>query len=415
MYIDGHKRVDIVAYWQAFAYQWAGYKLHFQFWDDNGNPLPCLTNSHCLILVTHDESTFYQNDEWKTCWNHQDRQPCPKPKGDRQSLMVSDFLTSEWGCLHDGNKCTFLFYILFHSLLISLQRGPHRFQTRKELWRIFQCATTYCPSWSCNWYLRGQGKWPCPGLVHVWQCFQPPEACFWCHLCNQDGQKCVQLNCFFFVLSMFLEIPSISGCTTWMGHGCAMASTLWQVSHNHFTSQMTTPIIQGGSRVWDKSFTSVAFGPMLASLSTVLASILRDRLLVAAATSSIPSMISQCRSCCSKSISNHIVIYVTTIQSITASSTSLSGTGVWWSISFALLAGQGLLGRWKRRCWHVSIMSPLNKFKGMFPLLFLFQDWNLFADLQTGPHALFSCIVTVCPAYKQHGPTRNTMAIAFSL
>jgi hypothetical protein len=104
MYIDGHERDNVVAYRQAFVDRWAEYETRFQFWDDNGDPLPCPSDLHPLILVTHDESVFFQNDERKTCWNHQDSRPAPKPKGEGQSLMISDFLTAEWGCLCDGNR-----------------------------------------------------------------------------------------------------------------------------------------------------------------------------------------------------------------------------------------------------------------------------------------------------------------------
>lgn len=100
IYIDGYERDDVVAYRNTFAKQWAGYESRFQIWDDDGNPLPRLSDSFPLILVTHDESTFFQNDEQKTSWSYQDSQPAPKPKGEGQSLMVSDFLTADWGCLH---------------------------------------------------------------------------------------------------------------------------------------------------------------------------------------------------------------------------------------------------------------------------------------------------------------------------
>jgi hypothetical protein len=110
MYIDGHERDDVVAYRQAFVYRWAAeYETRFQFWDQNGNPLPRLSDSRCLILITHDESIFYQNDERTSCWSHQDSRPAPKPKGEGQSLMVSDFLTTEWGRLRDDNR----FFLLF--------------------------------------------------------------------------------------------------------------------------------------------------------------------------------------------------------------------------------------------------------------------------------------------------------------
>jgi len=99
-----------VAYRQAFVYQWADYEAHFQIWDSNGIPYPHHpTDSRPLILITHDESMFFQNDERQTCWNHQDSQPTPRPKGDGQSLMVSDFLMAEWGCLCDGSRCVILF------------------------------------------------------------------------------------------------------------------------------------------------------------------------------------------------------------------------------------------------------------------------------------------------------------------
>ena len=109
MYIDGHERDDVVAYRQAFVDRWAEYEPRFQIWDADGNPLPCLSDSRPLILVTHDESIFFQNDERTTCWSHQDSRPSPKPKGDGQSLMVSDFLTAEWGRLRDSERFVFFF------------------------------------------------------------------------------------------------------------------------------------------------------------------------------------------------------------------------------------------------------------------------------------------------------------------
>ena len=108
MYIDGHERDDVVAYRQAFVYRWVDYEVRFQLWDTNGNPLQVppthLFNPRPLILVTHDESVFFQNDERTTLWSHQDSRPSPKPKGDGQSLMVSDFLTAEWGRLRDNKR-----------------------------------------------------------------------------------------------------------------------------------------------------------------------------------------------------------------------------------------------------------------------------------------------------------------------
>jgi hypothetical protein len=88
--------------------RWAEYERCFHIWNNadagtmlvhpSSHPLP-------LILVTHDKSTFYQNDQRKTHWGHQYSWPTPQPKGEGQSLMVSEFLTSKWGCLCNGNKC----------------------------------------------------------------------------------------------------------------------------------------------------------------------------------------------------------------------------------------------------------------------------------------------------------------------
>ena len=137
MYIDGHEREDVVAYRKAFVERWAGYENHFQFWDDNANPLSRPSpsdesDSSPLILVTHDESTFFQNDERKTSWSHQDSRPAPKPKGEGQSLMISDFLTPEWGRLRDENRSVSFFFLFIMLVVNDLQRGPHCVQTREE-------------------------------------------------------------------------------------------------------------------------------------------------------------------------------------------------------------------------------------------------------------------------------------------
>jgi len=117
MYIDGHERDDVVAYQDTFVNRWAKYEQRFHIWNnmDVDSMLtrpPC--NSLPLILVTHDESTFYQNDERKTCWGHQDSRPAPQPKGEGQSLMISDFLTAEWGRLCTSDRCIihFLSFLL---------------------------------------------------------------------------------------------------------------------------------------------------------------------------------------------------------------------------------------------------------------------------------------------------------------
>jgi hypothetical protein len=50
---------------------------------------------------------FYQNDFQKTHWIADTNKATPLPKGDGQSIMVSDFWTAEWGRLCVGNESVF--------------------------------------------------------------------------------------------------------------------------------------------------------------------------------------------------------------------------------------------------------------------------------------------------------------------
>ena len=86
-----------------------------------------------LVLVTHDESTFYQNNCRKTVWAQKTSRPTPQPKGDGQSIMVSDFLTFEWGRLRDGKESvhhhlsSFLFiYFVFREACVIFKTGKNR-------------------------------------------------------------------------------------------------------------------------------------------------------------------------------------------------------------------------------------------------------------------------------------------------
>src|SRR6267154_6705933 len=72
LYIDGHEREDVMAYRCAFVEQWKTYELRFHQWDNDGHELPRPNGFPVpdgllfrLVLVTHDESTFYQNDHCK--------------------------------------------------------------------------------------------------------------------------------------------------------------------------------------------------------------------------------------------------------------------------------------------------------------------------------------------------------------
>ena len=73
MYIDGHECEDVVKYQEEFMVHWKDYEKRFFIYNNNGEvlskpvgfPVPQISWFR-LILVTHDESTFYETDRCKT-------------------------------------------------------------------------------------------------------------------------------------------------------------------------------------------------------------------------------------------------------------------------------------------------------------------------------------------------------------
>ncbi|KIY48762.1 hypothetical protein FISHEDRAFT_8255, partial [Fistulina hepatica ATCC 64428] len=146
MYIDGHERDDVVAYRQEFLGRWKEYERRMVTYDsETGEPtfpkgFPITPGTPFrLILITQDECTFYANDQRKLVWNHLSTMPTPLPKGEGQSIMVSDFLTSDWGRLTDGDEdCRVLFraganrdgYFKVEDLIAQVDRGIDIFEGR---------------------------------------------------------------------------------------------------------------------------------------------------------------------------------------------------------------------------------------------------------------------------------------------
>jgi len=69
MYIDGYERDDVVEYRDAFIAWWKGYEKRMVTYDKDGNADNKLLGfavppgqAFKLILVTHDELMFYEND-----------------------------------------------------------------------------------------------------------------------------------------------------------------------------------------------------------------------------------------------------------------------------------------------------------------------------------------------------------------
>ena len=130
MYLDGHKRLDVVKYREVFVRRWMQYEQQFFWWDHDGNELPCPNGFPVsgairlfhLILITYDESTFFQNDEHNTRWSHAISKSNLKAKGHGQLLMVSNFLTPNWGQLCDGDN-----YVIGTSESFIISHSPHSF------------------------------------------------------------------------------------------------------------------------------------------------------------------------------------------------------------------------------------------------------------------------------------------------
>ena len=110
MYLDGHEREDVVTYQKAFLDRWAEYEKQMLTYDKDGlvNTSPAgfeVPGSHFqLVLVTHEESTFYANDRCRTRWTHANETPTPEHIGEGATLMVLDFLVPEWGWLKDDEE-----------------------------------------------------------------------------------------------------------------------------------------------------------------------------------------------------------------------------------------------------------------------------------------------------------------------
>ena len=110
MYIDGHEQEDVINYRKKFVQRWKEYEKQFVIYDNKGwvvsqpHGFAVPGVQFHLILVTHDELTFYENDCRKTKWVHEKEKAATEKKGEGQSIMVSDFLTVKWGWLKDGKK-----------------------------------------------------------------------------------------------------------------------------------------------------------------------------------------------------------------------------------------------------------------------------------------------------------------------
>ncbi|KAJ7660876.1 hypothetical protein DFH06DRAFT_954410, partial [Mycena polygramma] len=146
MYMDGHEREDVVAYRTAFVKRWLErYEPRMVVYDNDGKavktPEGYKGQPFRLILVTHDESTFFAHDRRKTGWLSSVVKGKPLAKGEGESIMASEFLTLEWGRLVDGvDEARLLFragknrdgYFTSEELLAQVDRAIDIFEAKTK-------------------------------------------------------------------------------------------------------------------------------------------------------------------------------------------------------------------------------------------------------------------------------------------
>jgi DNA-directed RNA polymerase subunit N (RpoN/RPB10) len=106
-YVDGHERSDVVNYRQkVFLPRWMSIEERTRKWtadfaDEDAGEQP---QNLRTVVWFHDESTFYANDRRKLRWVHKNEKAVPRAKGEGASLMVTDFVSADYGWLRSLDK-----------------------------------------------------------------------------------------------------------------------------------------------------------------------------------------------------------------------------------------------------------------------------------------------------------------------
>lgn len=91
-YVDGHEREDVLRYRKHFVQLMLGWRDRMSTFDDDKVTPPANVNGRTeLVLVVHDECTFAAHDGNTFMWI-EDGKPPLRPKGDGNSIMISQFL-----------------------------------------------------------------------------------------------------------------------------------------------------------------------------------------------------------------------------------------------------------------------------------------------------------------------------------
>ena len=108
-YVDGHERPDVVSYRQdVFIPAWTELEPRMRMWLKDGiTEVPLQPGVRPVTVWRHDESTFYANDRRQSGWVKKGAGAKPQPKGEGESIMISDFVSPEhgWCKSPDGKEC----------------------------------------------------------------------------------------------------------------------------------------------------------------------------------------------------------------------------------------------------------------------------------------------------------------------
>ena len=174
--------------------RFAQYERRFT-WDNEGKELTPLSGSAAirhlpLVLITHDETTFYQNDQRQVYWGCPGKNVTPRPKGEGVTLMfpTSSHLSGALCVTMIGAPSIYFFTLKFaHSHTVK----PGNIPAWEEQGRLVHSQSPACPGRRHDRHFSKAHRWTCAGTFHLRQCTQPPEICRRCTICSSDGQRCV--------------------------------------------------------------------------------------------------------------------------------------------------------------------------------------------------------------------------------
>jgi len=136
--MDGHKCADVMEYRkEVFLPFWMSIEGLMMKWNNENKPIEptgilAFPQQKRIVLVTHDESTFYANDCRKSRWIDESERPEPVHKGEGTSLMVSDFCSPDLGWLKSKDGLVLVAFLKNEKLTREFRS--------QEAWVVFKAG-----------------------------------------------------------------------------------------------------------------------------------------------------------------------------------------------------------------------------------------------------------------------------------